>query len=123
MEGFPQAIHCAVDDATVETEQEAADGGNATDQDDEAGVLAAVGIDSAHGYTGHAFTSVVVGGESAQQVLVQQVFVGFLATAALFRFARLGGSGDQLRQRALTLLEGLAFARIETCVAFPAPTL
>jgi hypothetical protein len=39
MEGLLQAVDGAVDDAAVKAEQEAPDGGNAADQDDEAGVF------------------------------------------------------------------------------------
>jgi hypothetical protein len=43
MEGLLQAVDGAVDDAAVKAEQEAADGGHAADQNDEAGVFRLLG--------------------------------------------------------------------------------
>ena len=56
MEGLLEPVDSAVDDAAVEAEQEAADGGDAADQDDEPGVLAAwprslAGWNAVHGNT------------------------------------------------------------------------
>jgi hypothetical protein len=42
MEGRLQAVDGAVDDTAVKAEQKAADGGNAADQDDEAGIFPVV---------------------------------------------------------------------------------
>ncbi|KAG0923167.1 hypothetical protein G6F32_014376 [Rhizopus arrhizus] len=53
VEGLAQAIDRAIDDTTVKTEQESTEGGHATDQDDERGVLTAVrggaGLGLGHG--------------------------------------------------------------------------